>query len=210
MKKYKCMNIGNCKIAGTKETFEIAEGEELVCPKCGSSMVVEVSGKKPLPFIIGGVVALGVLGGAGYAIFGGGDGESAEPAEPEGPAVVDTIPPVAEPQCTDSDYVDSVKIDDKTTYVYHRHRGADCNVETTKVDTIVKEEKPQTPKRPYWYDWATFDGTTMTFKKAHIIPGTNEMAQPGDKVQGVWKNGEVNSVRWYHADGRGSEVLTHK
>lgn len=61
-----------------------------------------------------------------------------------------------------------------------------------------------------WKSYATFDGTTMVFKKAHVIPGTNEMAQPGDKVTGVWDGGEVNAVRWYHADGSPSETLTHK
>lgn len=59
-----------------------------------------------------------------------------------------------------------------------------------------------------WEDYATFDGTTMTFKKSHIIPGTNQVANPGDKVTGKWVNGEVNLVRWYH-NGT-SETLTHK
>ena len=50
----------------------------------------------------------------------------------------------------------------------------------------------------------------MTFKKAHRIPGTSRVAQPGDKVQGKWVDGEVNLVRWYHADGSQSETLTHE
>lgn len=61
----------------------------------------------------------------------------------------------------------------------------------------------------YNVSYATFDGSTLTFKKAHIIPGTSQMAQPGDKVTGVWKDNEVNSVRWYHADGSPSEPLIH-
>lgn len=242
MKKYKCMNIGNCKIAGTKETFEIAEGEELVCPKCGSSMVVEVSGKKPLPFIIGGVVALGVLGGAGYAIFGG-NGGGYTPQCTDSTYVdsvkiddmttyvyhlhrttdcnvdttdVETIKEepeeeIAKPECLDSTYVDTVKVDDKTTNIYHLHRRTDCVVDTTKVETIIKEEsKKQQSSSGNTNSGVSFDGTTMTFKRAGIIPGTNLRAQPGDKVVGVWKHGEVNSARWYHADGRASEVITHK
>ena len=79
--------------------------------------------------------------------------------------------------------------------------------------------EPSTPpKRPvadgnaklYRVSYATFDGTTLLFKSAHLIPGTSQMAQPGDKVTGVWADGEVNSVRWYHADGSPSEVLTHE
>lgn len=61
----------------------------------------------------------------------------------------------------------------------------------------------------YKVSYATFDGSTLTFKKAHVIPGTSQMAQPGDKVTGVWKDNEVNSVRWYHADGSPSEPLSH-
>jgi DNA-directed RNA polymerase subunit RPC12/RpoP len=107
MKKYRCMNIGNCKIAGTKETFEIAEGEELVCPKCGSSMVVEVSSKKPLPLIIGGVAVLCVLGGAGYAIFGGGAGGDEE-------CIADTVSVetvIADTVTTDTVTVDTAEVE---------------------------------------------------------------------------------------------------
>lgn len=71
MKKYKCLNIGNCDFANTGEIFEIAEGEELRCPKCecGSEMIVEVKtinwGK--IAAIV--VAAILVLGGAGFGIW---------------------------------------------------------------------------------------------------------------------------------------------
>lgn len=76
-----------------------------------------------------------------------------------------------------------------------------------------KEPKPDKGRRPYndlkpWASYANFDGTTMTFIKSHVIPGTNQIANPGDKVTGKWVDGEVNLVRWYH-DGT-SETLTHK
>lgn len=76
-----------------------------------------------------------------------------------------------------------------------------------------KEPKPDKGRRPYndlkpWASYATFDGTTMTFTKSHVIPGTNQIANPGDRVTGKWVDGEVNLVRWYH-DGT-SETLTHK
>lgn len=80
------------------------------------------------------------------------------------------------------------------------------------------EEKPEHVEPPvkerpndklYKVSYATFDGSTLTFKKAHVIPGTSQMAQPGDQVTGVWKDNEVNSVRWYHADGSQSEPLSH-
>lgn len=61
----------------------------------------------------------------------------------------------------------------------------------------------------YRVSYATFDGRTLKFKAAHVIPGTSRVAQPGDEVTGVWKDNEVNSVRWYHADGTPSEPLNH-
>lgn len=83
--------------------------------------------------------------------------------------------------------------------------------ETTTTPPAGPGTPPSPPRRGlYNVSYATFDGTTLTFKKAHLIPGTSQMAQPGDKVTGVWKDGEVNSVRWYHADGSPSEVLTHQ
>lgn len=68
---------------------------------------------------------------------------------------------------------------------------------------------PRPNEKLYHVSYATFDGSTLTFKKAHVIPGTSQMAQPGDQVTGVWKDNEVNSVRWYHADGTQSEPLSH-
>lgn len=61
----------------------------------------------------------------------------------------------------------------------------------------------------YRVSYATFDGRTLKFKVAHVIPGTSRVAQPGDKVTGEWKDNEVNFVRWYHADGTPSEPLNH-
>ncbi len=69
MKKYKCMNIGNCDNANEGKEFEIAEGEELKCPKCKQDMIVEVT-SKPWGKIIGIVVAvLAVVGGGIGAFF---------------------------------------------------------------------------------------------------------------------------------------------
>lgn len=87
-----------------------------------------------------------------------------------------------------------------------------------KKKTFEEEPEQTPPDEPpvdlpgtglYNVSYATFDGSTLTFKKAHVIPGTSQMAQPGDKVTGVWKDNEVNSVRWYHADGSPSEPLSH-
>lgn len=80
-------------------------------------------------------------------------------------------------------------------------------------DGGVRVEDPLPGPEPngalYRVSYATFDGRTLKFKVAHVIPGTSRVAQPGDEVTGVWKDNEVNSVRWYHADGTPSEPLNH-
>ena len=83
----------------------------------------------------------------------------------------------------------------------------------------VKEPQPNPQPVPqptpgpngalYRVSYATFDGRTLKFKVAHVIPGTSRVAQPGDEVTGEWKDNEVNFVRWYHADGTPSEPLNH-
>ena len=73
----------------------------------------------------------------------------------------------------------------------------------------VTHPDPQPNGALYRVSYATFDGRTLKFKVAHVIPGTSRVAQPGDEVTGVWKDNEVNSVRWYHADGTPSEPLNH-
>lgn len=73
----------------------------------------------------------------------------------------------------------------------------------------VTKPKPRPNGALYRVSYATFDGRTLKFKVAHVIPGTSRVAQPGDKVTGEWKDNEVNFVRWYHADGTPSEPLNH-
>ncbi len=75
MKKFKCMNIGNCENANTSEVFEIAEGEEAKCPKCGSTMLAEVKGTpwKLIGIIVAAIAVLGGIGFGVYSLAGGND-----------------------------------------------------------------------------------------------------------------------------------------
>lgn len=75
MKKFKCMNIGNCDNANTGEVFEIAEGEEVKCPKCDSTMLAEVKGTpwKLIGIIAAAIVVLGGIGFGVYSFIGGND-----------------------------------------------------------------------------------------------------------------------------------------
>lgn len=71
IKKYKCMNVGNCKDAN-KTIFDIPVGEKLECPTCHKEMLVEVKtgiGTGVIAGIVGAVVVIGV--GVAYFAFPG-------------------------------------------------------------------------------------------------------------------------------------------
>lgn len=90
IKKYKCMNIGNCKDANKTE-IEIPVGEKLECPTCHKDMLVEVkqTGKG---LIIGIAAAVLVLGGVGvyFGVFHGKE-SSKETPKKDPVAVVDPV-----------------------------------------------------------------------------------------------------------------------
>lgn len=200
-----CKNVGVCSRAN-KEQIITDDDAEFVCPECGEPLEpVKEDPKKPggngkkKPLLIGAaVIVLAAAGIGGGLLLSNGDSKS-EKAEPEKVEtnVADTVTtkvseePVKEEETDKKDAEETeVKADSKKS----PEKG---------------ESKPAAKKTPK-YSFATFDGTTMTFKQRHTIPGTSQVAEPGDKVTGVWENGEVNSVRWYHADGTASEVLTHE
>ena len=97
VKKYRCMNVGNCQTANENKTFEIADGADKVCPDCKKDMVVEVkSGLSGglIGGIVGGVVvvALGVCYGLG--VFSGkSDAEAEKGAEDPVVEVVEEAAP---------------------------------------------------------------------------------------------------------------------
>ena len=44
-KTYKCTNFGECDLALSNELIEIEEGEDVVCPSCSKTSLVEPTGK---------------------------------------------------------------------------------------------------------------------------------------------------------------------
>jgi hypothetical protein len=63
--KYQCTNLANCDLALSKQTIEIAEGDEAICPECKQKLPAPVpersrSGKKK-KWILAGAGALVVL-----------------------------------------------------------------------------------------------------------------------------------------------------
>lgn len=197
-----CKNVGVCSRAN-KVQIITDDDQELKCPECGEEMELVPTTPPPPPpgnkwkkIAIAAVAIAAIGGGAYFGLSSGGDNTKKTVAKDTvATQPADTIKPVT---------IDSVKAEPKVE---------EPKPEVDKTNPEPKPEpnpgpKPPTP-RP-WSSYASFDGTTMTFKKAHRIPGTSRVAQPGDKVQGKWVDGEVNLVRWYHADGSQSETLTHE
>lgn len=189
-----CKNVGVCSRAN-KVQIITDDDQELKCPECGEEMEL-VTTPQPLPpsgnkwkkIAIAAVAIAAIGGGAYFGLSSGGDNTKKTVAK-------DTV--ATQP----ADTIKPVKTD------------------SVKTEPIVDKPKPEPGPKPTpglkptpkpWSSYASFDGSTMTFKKAHRIPGTSRVAQPGDKVQGKWVDGEVNLVRWYHADGSPSETLTHE
>lgn len=185
-----CKNVGVCSRAN-KEQIITDDDADFVCPECGEPLqkveenpVTQPTNKKPIIIGAAAVLLAACIGGGVYMGF---SGKEAKPVKPV---------------ITDTTKVDSSKVSNDT-------KGKEEKKENPDKKKEPKGKKPASgPKR---YSFASFDGTTMVFKTSHTIPGTSQVAEPGDKVTGVWDdNGEVNSVRWYHADGTASEVLTHE
>lgn len=205
-RKAKCNNVGVCSLVGKIQVITDDEAE-LICPECGEELepVVEepvAVGPKKWKKIAVACAGVVVAAGVGFGVWkvAGQSNSGKEPA----------VEPV------DTAQVDTVKVDTVQKTEPQKDIVVDTK-EQTETETTPKKSKEEDKKngktdpkrRTPWASYASFDGTTMTFKKSHVIPGTSRMARPGDKVTGMWRDGEVNSVRWYHADGSPSEVLIH-
>ena len=203
-RKIICHNVGVCPKAG-KIQIITDDDAELKCPECGSEDVElvkdEISkgtggGKGKLIAIFAAALIVIAAGIVWFMNSGNGGNDEGTGVPPTVTPVVET-PPAEEPNPIDKATEDSIA------------KAKEDSIKKAVEDSL-KKIKVKTPAPKPWASYATFDGTTMTFTRTHTIPGTSRVAKPGDRVQGVWKNGEVNSVRWYHADGTPSEHLTHE
>ncbi|MBQ9671955.1 MAG: hypothetical protein IJV34_03785 [Prevotella sp.] len=186
-----CLNDG-CSKCKSKEVQEIPARKDFVCAECGKPLRECPPPKKgPNMKVIGGAIAaVVVLGGGAAALFmGGGDeqlaGEVKAPVEVVDTQKVDT-PAVAAP------------------------------VETAPVAEPKKEEpkqaEPAQPKQPVAKNpsWGKYDGArdanglphgngVLRITRSTTING--ETAQPGERIEGVFRNGYVNMGTWYKNDG---------
>ena len=186
-----CKNVGVCSKAN-KVQIITDDDAEFICPECGSELQeykepeVITKKKNKLPLIIGGViVAAAVIGGCIWLSPGG----SNEPGKtPE----IDT---------TEVDTVKPTPVQPDTVVV------RDTLVVRDTVINQVPVHKDRPAKNPSWgkYDGAR-DGSglphgngVLRITRSTTING--ETAQPGERIEGVFRNGYLNMGTWYKNDG---------
>lgn len=195
-----CLNDG-CSKCKSKEVQQIAARKEFVCEECGKPLRECPPPKKSNVGKMAGIAAAAVvvLGGAGYLIFGG----SSEP-KPEAPVeVVDTT---AAPVQVDSPKVEAPVVDEPKA---EEPKKEEAKKDVPAVKTPNAQPKPAAPaaKNP---SWGSYEGArdanglphgngVLYIKRATTING--EAAQPGERIEGVFRNGYVNMGTWYKSDG---------
>lgn len=186
-----CLNDG-CSKCKSKEVQEIPARKELVCAECGKPLRECPPPKSgPNMKVIGAAIAAVVLIGGGVAAFlsGGGDEQPAE--EVKAPVEV----------------VDSPKVDST---------AVEAPVEATPAPEAKKAEpkqaEPKQPSQPAVKNpsWGKYEGArdgnglphgngVLRITRSTTING--EQAQPGERIEGVFRNGYVNMGTWYKNDG---------
>ena len=181
-----CLN-DSCSKCKSKEVQQIPARKELVCEECGKPLRECPPPKQSsnMKLYAGIAAAVVVLGGGAAALFSGGGDEAEKPA-------VETV---------DSAKVDSAKVE------------APAPAPETKVAAqpeakpAAEPKKPAASKNPSWGRYegkrnasGLADGVGVLYiTRSTTING--EEAQPGERIDGVFRNGYVNMGSWHKKDG---------
>lgn len=201
-----CLNDSCSKCKG-KEVQEIPARKDFVCAECGKPLREcppprswwDKNGKK----VIGGVVvALLAGGGAAFALLGGGEEKTAP--EPE-VVVIDTVP-AQKPE------VPAEEVQEKKE----------------PAAPAVKEAPKKVAKKPAHMPGERYKGTldlgygkyagdivdgqpdgagVLTYTKQQKVVSTKDVvAEPGERIEGVFENGKASFVTLYKKDGNTVKV----
>lgn len=188
-----CLN-DECEMCKNKTVQQIPMRKDLICANCGKPLrecpPPSTGGNKKL-FIAGGVIATAVVVCGLYF----------------GLKSSDTKEPVSEPlivvQEVDSTVVDTLVADSKVIEEKTVVDEPQVKEPETKQETVKRPVAPQP-------SWGTYTGERdgsgkpngqgeLKITRSHEING--EMAQPGESIKGVFRNGYVNMGKWYKNDG---------
>ena len=199
-----CLN-DSCSKCKTKEVQEIPARKDFVCAECGKPLRECPPPPPPvnLKKIIGGVVvALLIGGGAAFALLGGGEEKTAP--EPE-VVVIDTVPaqkpevPAEEPKEEKKPAAPAVKDTPKKVAPKPAHMPGERYKGTLdlgygKYAGDIVDGKP--------------DGAgELTYTKQQKVVSTKDVvAEPGERIEGVFENGKATFVTLYKKDGNTVKV----
>lgn len=199
-----CLN-DSCSKCKTKEVQEIPARKDFVCAECGKPLRECPPPPPPvnLKKIIGGVVvALLIGGGAAFALLGGGEEKTAP--EPE-VVVIDTVPaqkpevPAEEPKEEKKPAAPAVKDTPKKVAPKPAHMPGERYKGTLdlgygKYAGDIVDGKP--------------DGAgVLTYTKQQKVVSTKDVvAEPGERIEGVFENGKATFVTLYKKDGNTVKV----
>ena len=187
-----CLN-DECEMCKNKTVQQIPMRKDLICENCGKPLrecpPPTPDGKKKF-FIAGGVI---VAAAVACGLYFGLKPSEAEESVVEPPVVVQE----ADTTAVDTLVAESPVVDEKPVVD----------------EPQVTEPTPKpTPKPPVSLQpsWGTYTGERdgsgkpngqgeLKITRSHEING--EMAQPGESIKGVFRNGYVNMGKWYKSDG---------
>lgn len=199
-----CLN-DSCSKCKTKEVQEIPARKDFICAECGKPLRECPPPPPPvnLKKIIGGVVvALLIGGGAAFALLGGGDEKTAP--EPE-VVVIDTVPaqkpevPAEEPKEEKKTAAPAVKeapkkVAPKPAHMPGERYKGTLDLGYGKYAGDIVDGKP--------------DGAgVLTYTKQQKVVSTKDVvAEPGERIEGVFENGKATFVTLYKKDGNTVKV----
>lgn len=199
-----CLN-DSCSKCKTKEVQEIPARKDFVCAECGKSLRECPPPPPPvnLKKIIGGVVvALLIGGGAAFALLGGGEEKTA--SEPE-VVVLDNVAPQKpevpaeetkeeEKPATPAVKDTPKKVAPKPAHMPGERYKGTLDLGYGKYAGDIVDGKP--------------DGAgVLTYTKQQKVVSTKDVvAEPGERIEGVFENGKASFVTLYKKDGNTVKV----
>lgn len=195
-------NNPDCDLCLSREHQEIEFGEEFVCRECGKPLKEFEEKKKKktgnkLPLIIGAAVIL--IGGlVAILTFGG----KSEPTPSEEPITIDStniaVEVVEEPVVEDTL---AEKPQEQPQTGIERPQEKSVKPKVSKLDLGYATYEPLEGASGI-KDGKPHGNGIMRFKSRQTIPGTEDcVAEPGEWVNGAWRDGKINVGTWYRNDG---------
>ncbi len=178
-----CLNDG-CSKAKNKIVQEISGRKEMICDECQKPLRECPPPKKSNKGLIIGVIAGVVVIAGGIVAYTQLGGKSTVDKVPEDDTttVVQTPESMPDPKTTPAPLPEP-------------DPNADLNLEYGDYYGQVVDGKPHGT------------GTIVYRKATKIVSSKDYVAQPGEKVNGTFRNGKLNTGTWYQSNGNETAII---